>query len=196
MSDAGVVAERIVPRRNTSAAQARVIGASLELFARHGVGRTSLQMIADAVGVTKAAVYHQFRTKDEIVIAAAEAELASLEGVVDAAEAESSRTKARGVLVLGIVDLAVEHRRPVSIFLSDPDVVQYFAEHEPFRHVMDRLCRVLMGQTIGHEERVSTAILTAAISGVVMHPLVAGLDDDTLRSELQQLTRRLLPPMN
>jgi len=33
-------------------------------------------MIADAIGVTKAAVYHHFNTKEEIVIAAAEDELA------------------------------------------------------------------------------------------------------------------------
>ena len=29
-------------------------------------------MIADELGVTKAAVYHQYKTKDEIVLAAAE----------------------------------------------------------------------------------------------------------------------------
>ena len=51
-----------------------------------------------------------------------------------------------------------------------------------------------MGDDIGHEARVSTAMLTAAISGTVMHPLVAGLDDETLRSQLRTLARRLLPP--
>src|SRR5262245_61648465 len=55
-----------------SAAQLRIIDAALELFTRHGVGGTSLQMIADALGVTKAAVYHQFKTKEEIVVAAAQ----------------------------------------------------------------------------------------------------------------------------
>src|SRR5689334_14173118 len=46
------------------AAQQRIVDAAVPLFAEHGVGGTSLQMIADAVGVTKAAVYHQFKTKD------------------------------------------------------------------------------------------------------------------------------------
>ena len=50
-----------------SAAQGRVIDAALDLFAEHGVGGTSLQMIADEIGVTKAAVYHQFKTKEQIV---------------------------------------------------------------------------------------------------------------------------------
>ena len=55
-----------------TAAQTRILVAALDLFADHGVSGTSLQMIADAIGVTKAAVYHQFKTKDEIIIAVAE----------------------------------------------------------------------------------------------------------------------------
>ena len=97
--------------------------------------------------------------------------------------------------MVGIVDLAVVHRRPVNTLLSDPEIGRFFTEHEPFRQVMDRMCRILMGDTIGHHERVSMAILTAAISGAVMHPMVAGLDDDTLRSQLQQLTQLLVPGM-
>jgi AcrR family transcriptional regulator len=42
-----------------SPAKSRIASAATALFAEHGVGGTSLQMIADAIGVTKAAVYHQ-----------------------------------------------------------------------------------------------------------------------------------------
>ena len=66
----------------------RVLTAALDLFAEHGVNGTSLQMIADDIGVTKAAVYHQFRTKEAIVVGAVEIELGNLEGALEAAEAE------------------------------------------------------------------------------------------------------------
>ena len=155
-----------------------------------------MQMIADTIGVTKAAVYHQYNTKDEIVLAAAEAELAKLEAVVRAAETETSRARARKTLVTGMIELAVAERRTVSTILNDPVIVPFFTEHEPFRRVMDRMGRVLMGDDIGHQARVSTAMLTAAISGTVMHPLVAELDDDTLRSQLLRLAERLLPTMH
>src|ERR1700692_327445 len=112
-----------------SAAQGRIIGAALDLFAQHGVGGTSLQMIADAIGVTKAAVYHQYNTKDEIVLAAAKAELERVDAVVRAAEAEPTRARARRTLVAGMVDLAVAHRRTVSTVLNDPVIVRFFAEH-------------------------------------------------------------------
>lgn len=175
-----------------SAAQSRIIAAALDLFARHGVGGTSLQMIADQVGVTKAAVYHQYKTKDEIVLAAAEAELAGLQAVLHAAERERSGKRARDALVAGIVDLAVRRRRTVSTILSDPVIVGFFADHDAFRDVMYRARRLLIGDDARAEAGVRTAMLFAAISGAVIHPFVVGLDDDTLRDELLRLARRFL----
>ncbi|MGD0391822.1 MAG: helix-turn-helix domain-containing protein [Acidimicrobiales bacterium] len=175
-----------------SAAKARIINAALDLFAEHGVGGTSLQMIADAIGVTKAAVYHQFKTKEEIVLAAAEVELSNVEAAIEAAEAEPTRARARDVLITRIVDLAVERRRMESTLLGDPVIIRFFAHHEPFRLVMDRLYRLLMGDDAGPDGRVPAAMLSAAIGGAVMHPLVADLDDETLRSQLLHLARRFL----
>ena len=45
-------------------------------------------MIADALGVTKAAAYHKYNTKDEIIVAVAQVVLGRLEAAVTAAEAE------------------------------------------------------------------------------------------------------------
>src|SRR5690242_36295 len=104
-------------------AQTRVIDAAVDLFAAHGVGGTSLQMIADALGVTKAAVYHQFRTKDEIVIAVVEADMAHLTEALDAAEAEADRPDAVNLLLARLIDLAVEHRHMVPMLQSDPVVM-------------------------------------------------------------------------
>jgi AcrR family transcriptional regulator len=180
------------PKDVPTAAQSRIITAAQGLFARHGVGGTSLQMIADEIGVTKAAVYHQYNSKDDIVLAAAEAELARLEVVIDAAESESSRNRARDALVVGIVDLAVDGRQSVGTFLSDPVIVGFFAEHETFRDVMQRFRRVLVGDDAGPEGRVQMAMLIAAISGAVPHPFVTDLDDETLRAQLLHLARRFL----
>src|SRR5262245_54518671 len=81
-----------------TAAQTRIIVAALALFAEHGISGTSLQMIADAIGVTKAAVYHQYNTKDEIILAVAEIVLARLEAAVTAAEAERVPLASAGVV--------------------------------------------------------------------------------------------------
>jgi len=177
-----------------TAAQTRVIEAALGLFAQHGISGTSLQMIADEIGVTKAAVYHQYNTKDEIVLAVAEVVLTGLEAAVTSAEAERSRARARGVLISRMIDLAVEQRRMAGILQRDPVMLRFLEEHEPFRHVMQRVNRVLMGGASDPRSRVLAATVAAAIAGAVVHPLVRDLDDETLRSQLLKQVRRFLPP--
>lgn len=188
-SSATVEESRSIP---LSAAQTRVITAAQDLFARHGVGGTSLQMIADEIGVTKAAVYHQYKSKDEIVLAAAESELRRLEAVIDVAESESSPKRACDSLIAGIVDLAIDRGRSASTILSDPVIVGFFADHDEFRDVMHRLRHLLVGDDTAPEARVRTAMLIAAVSGAVMHPFVADLDDELVRAELLRLARRFL----
>ena len=90
-----------------SAPRTRVLDAALDLFDEHGVSGTSLQMIADSIGITKAAVYHQFRTKDDIVIAVTERELGRLVPELEKAEAHSEGSEARDALLAGVIDMAV-----------------------------------------------------------------------------------------
>jgi AcrR family transcriptional regulator len=175
-----------------SAAQTRVIEAALDLFGEHGISGTSLQMIADAIGVTKAAVYHQYNTKDEIVLAVAEVVLAGLEAAVTAAEAERSRARAREVLISGMIDLAVDRRRMAGILQRDPIMLRFLEEHEPFRLVMERVNRALMGGVSSPKARVQVAMFTAALAGAVIHPLVVDLDDEMLRKQFQKQARKLL----
>ena len=191
MSRGRTLADPATPPRP---AQSRIIDAALELFAEHGVGGTSLQMIAEEIGVTKAAVYHQYRTKAEIVRAVADAELDRLESVLDEAEADAAGRAgdAAAAAVARVVDLAVERRRQVSTLLNDPVIGRLYARDASLLGVLDRLDRLLVGPGAGPESKVATAMLVAAISGAVMHPLVAGQDDDTLRTYLVRIALRFL----
>jgi len=187
-------AEPLTPPRSSpySPTQLRTIAAAVDLFTTHGVSGTSLQMIADAVGVTKASIYYQFKTKDEIVLAVAEADLTQLEDAVEAAEAETDPAAARDVLLVRLVDLAVEHRHMVGIIQNDPVMVRLLEDHQPFQLLMARLYRVLVGDDPGVDGRVPAAMLSAAISGAASHPLVSDLDDDALRANLLGIARRFL----
>src|SRR6202162_132518 len=59
MHDAGAA-----PRRDTRAQAQQV---ALELFAEQGYEATSLREISERLGVTKAALYYHFRSKEDIV---------------------------------------------------------------------------------------------------------------------------------
>lgn len=173
-----------------TAAQTRILDAALQLIAEHGVGGTSLQMIADAIGVTKAAVYHQFKTKEQIVIALTERELGSLEEALEAAEAQDHRTQAREALLARVIDVAVERRGAASTLQFDPVIVRLLAEHEPFQQFIQRLYGVLVDDS-AEDARVSAAVLSGAIAVGVVSPLVADIDDDTLRAQLLRIIHRL-----
>jgi AcrR family transcriptional regulator len=174
-----------------SQVQQRTIQAAMDLFGDRGVSGTSLQMIADALGVTKAAVYHQFKTKDALVLAVAEVGMAPLQEALEAAEAEPSRVRARALLLTRVIDLAVERRRWVHALQGDPVIVKLLTSHEPLLDLVTRVYSLLLDDPANPAGQVRAAIVAAAIGGAIVNPIVAGLDDETLRTELLAVTRRL-----
>ncbi|MBD0861078.1 TetR/AcrR family transcriptional regulator [Gordonia sp. zg691] len=59
---------RLVPaRRRGETAREEILDAAAELFTRHGYTGTSTRMIAEAVGIRQASLYHYFGTKDDIL---------------------------------------------------------------------------------------------------------------------------------
>jgi len=69
--------------------------------------------------------------------------------------------------------------------------VRLLGEHEPFREFVSRMYGVLLDERGDREARVAAAVMTAAIAGSVVNPLVTDLDD-TLRATLLSLTQRVL----
>jgi len=93
-----------------------------------------------------------------------------------------------------VIDLAVQRRRIVSALQQDPVIIGLLAKHKPFLALMSRLFTVLTGGDAGAAARVRGAMISAAIGGAVMHPLVVDLDDEILRSEMLHFTRQFFDP--
>ena len=110
-----------------------------------------------------------------------------------AAEAERSRARAREVLVDGMIDLAVEQRRMAALLQQDPVMLRFLQEHAPFRGVIERVNRVLMGGASDARAAVLAAVITGAIAGTVTHPIAHDLDDESLHRHLRKHVGRLLP---
>ncbi len=176
-----------------SAAKLRTVDVALDLFAVHGVRGTSLQMIADRLGVTKAAIYHQFPTKDAIVVAVVEVKLLAIEEALDAAERTGPTHEAREALLAAVIDDVVANRLTLSTLQADPVLFQVLADHESSRHLFVRLFSFLLGDEMDAHTRVRAAVLSAAI-GASAHPFVVGLDDDVLTRDLLEVTHRLVFP--
>ena len=149
-------------------------------------------MIADAIGVTKAAVYHQFRTKDEIVVASMEEPVRRLEAAVAAAGAERSSDRALEVLISQVVDLAIESRELVRNLQGDPIMARFLLTFEPFQTVMGNMYGLLAGNRPNTRARVRAAMVSAALASTAVHPLVANLDDRSLREHMIDLATEFL----
>lgn len=56
-------------RRRGATGREEILDAAAELFTRHGYTGTSTRMIAEAVGIRQASMYHYFKNKDDILAA-------------------------------------------------------------------------------------------------------------------------------
>jgi AcrR family transcriptional regulator len=152
--------------------RARLVAAAGELFAEQGVSGTSLQAIADRLGVTKAAVYHQFASKDEIVLAVAEPVIRRLEAIADFA-ASAAGTDARAVVIEGLVDLALAERGTAAVMRRDPTMAQLLDSHPPYLEQISRIDTMLLGVNPSVEQRVALAF---AGGGIMALGALPGLD--------------------
>lgn len=171
----------------------RLLSTALRLFTEHGVEGTSLQMIADALGVTKAAVYYHFRTKDEITEAVAEPAVAELGAILD----EASRLRRHGAQVDhvldGLVDLIVRNRVLVAVFCSDPGIARAVERMlHGDENVMMRLPALLVGDDPSPSALVAAHVALAGVAMAGGSPELAVLDDESLRRYLVDAARRLL----
>jgi AcrR family transcriptional regulator len=171
----------------------RLLDTALELFTKHGVEGTSLQMIADALGVTKAAVYYHFRTKDEITEAVTEPALRQLGTVVR--EASSLRRRGAQIdhVLAGIVDMAIQHRALAAVFSSDPGVARAL---ERMMHgeenVKECLTELLCGPSPDGGTRVAAHVALTGIALAAGSPTLADLPSEELRVHLMEVGRRVL----
>ncbi len=173
-------------------ARDRVLDASRTLFFEYGVSGTSLRMIADHLGVTKAAVYHQFRTKEEIVWTLLEKPLAELEAVVAEAEAIDTREDQLDVLLEGLVDIVLANPEIVGMIQSDPAAARILQAHHLQGDVGRRLTDLLSGPHPDSGARVASVLFGAGLMLMGHHPLIADIDPDTMRRELPRIGRRML----
>src|ERR1700689_2008457 len=63
--------------------RARIQQVALELFAEQGYERTALREIAERLGVTKAALYYHFKSKEDIVRSFTEDYFARIDALIE-----------------------------------------------------------------------------------------------------------------
>lgn len=153
----------------------RILAAAGALFGEHGYRATSMQAIAEQVGITKPALYYHFSSKEEILHRLTLPLLDAYETALNAAEAAEHPDEVRWRAIEGFVDVGLAHRKTLLMLVRDMSLLVQAPVAERFRAIMALANTLVSGPGAGLEERVRAAQAVAALTDplVMFHDLPA-----------------------
>jgi AcrR family transcriptional regulator len=166
----------------------QILATAQRLFTDLGYDATSLQMIADEMRLTKAAVYYHFRAKSDILHAAMQPGIERLETLLDEAAAIRGRRARIDHLVDGFVDFLVQHRLYASMASTDPAAKRNDLDSTK-NTLAQRALTLFFGDNPTGTERLAFSVLFFIPQCL---PELADLTDEELREALQTTILRML----
>jgi AcrR family transcriptional regulator len=120
----------------------RILAVALELFATQGYAGTSIRDIAEPMGMTKAALYYHFSSKEEIL----DAVTAPIRDEMHELTSWASSTSPPGAeeVLTAMVDMLSRHAALIQTIFNDPSV-DHRGSHEEAKGHLRTLVTVLAG---------------------------------------------------
>ena len=190
MHDAG--ATSTTPRTDTRSRAQKV---ALELFAEQGYEKTSLREIAERLGVTKAALYYHFKSKEDIVHSFTEDYFAELDALLDWAKDRPRDDETRRELLERYVGIVLASNAVFRFLEQNRASVQSMeAGKERFARVrvrLDALVEVLVGADAPLRDRVRATTAVLSVGATCMFFLDQVDDRDKLRAIVLEMAADL-----
>ena len=189
----GAASTSSAPRTDTRSRAQKV---ALELFAEQGYEKTSLREIAERLGVTKAALYYHFKSKEDIVHSFTDDYFAELDALLDWAKDQPHSEETRR----DILD------RYVGIVLAGSEVFRFLEQNRAavqgmeagkerfsrFRGRLDALVDILAGPDALLRDLVRATAAVLAV-GATCHVYLHQVDDsDKLRAIVLEIATDLI----
>lgn len=172
--------------------RSRILDAALGLFSEHGFEGTTLQQIADRLGLTKAALYYHFPSKDDLLAALHEPVAKDLESVLDAHEGQPDTSATRRQFVQDYLDFLLRNRRTIAYIFRDLATLSHPVVAAGSGTRRARLERMLASDEVDFDEQIRISMV---IGG--MHAVIAQYPDSDgpeLREALLGTSNALLRP--
>jgi AcrR family transcriptional regulator len=166
----------------------QILDTAQRLFAEQGYDATSLQMIADELGLTKAAVYYHFPAKREILHAAMKPGIDRLEGLIAETGAIRGRRARIEHVVDGVVDFLVRNRRYAVMASTDPAAKRSRLDDKSLK-MRQQVLALLYGDDPTPAARLAFSWVSFIPETL---PELADLSDEQLREALQTTMLRVL----
>jgi AcrR family transcriptional regulator len=168
---------------------------ALQLFAEQGYEKTSLREIAERLGVTKAALYYYFKSKEDIVASLVEDYVAQLDDLIAWGKGQPRTAATRAEIVHRYMDIVVNGTEVFRMLQQNQAAVSSLASAkergELFKERMDSLVDLLAGHDAPIRDQVRAASCLMSISIGCMHYQRRAADPEELRAALLDVALEL-----
>lgn len=121
----------------------RIQAVARELFSQKGVQKTSLQEIADRLGITKPALYYHFQSREELVRSIVQPLIDAGQEFIERQEQAAERNVR--ALLEGFFDFHFEHRSDMLLVLTEMTTLAELGLIDVVLEWRARLTRLLFG---------------------------------------------------
>jgi AcrR family transcriptional regulator len=167
-AETGIRAAEAGGHRARGSTRARIQEIAVGLFTEQGYDKTSLREIAEALGVTKAALYYHFKSKEDIVRSLLEDYFGQIDALVTWAQGEPPTAETRAEILRRYVSIVAEGEAAFRMLHQNQAAVQGLASSkntgELFRERLGSLIALLTGPGAPLQERLRAAMAIGGIS--------------------------------
>ena len=157
----------------------KILRLALELFNERGYEGTSMRHVAERLGVTTAALYYHFRSKDDILISLVRPILDRTDDLLDGSRSAVNSLDARRALLGAYLDLLLDCRDLYRFLGRDVGALNRQAIGARIEK-QERKLRVLL---VGSQAKSKAHIRAMAAMGALQRTVVSSLPEKELRSE-------------
>jgi AcrR family transcriptional regulator len=114
--------------RSRTDTRARIQRIAVELFTEHGYEGTSLREIAEHLGVTKAALYYHFKSKEDIILSLVQDYQSQMDALIGWAREHPGNAETRREILNRYMDIVVERSQVFRMLHQNQAALNTMAE--------------------------------------------------------------------
>jgi AcrR family transcriptional regulator len=175
--------------------RARIQDIAVELFTEHGYEGTSLREIAERLGVTKAALYYHFKSKDDIVRSLVDDYFGQVDSLVAWAQDQPRTPEVRAEILRRYLDMVADRHHVYRMLHQNQAALASLKSGEDhgqlFKARMDAIVSLLTepGASLPERVRATAAATSVSICWMFLHDEVD--DQAALRAAILDVATEL-----
>lgn len=155
----------LAPAPTSLGTRQTILATAQRLFGERGYDATSLRQIADAVGMTKAAVYYHYPAKEHILLELTRPMLDALSELVATLRDDEQAVRPEQALE-AYLDVFGQHVDVLRMLGQDPSTMHHPDIGQRIRHLVDAIRHTIAGRDADDEHIVRTGCAMGVVHSV------------------------------